>query len=46
MMTGYLIGIAALALLTVGVGEVRDLRRRRRLADAGRSRLPAPVQRE
>jgi len=41
-MTAALIALAVLALLAVAVGEARDLRGRRRLADAGRSRRPAP----
>jgi hypothetical protein len=44
MMTAYSIALAVLALLAVVIGEARDLRPRRRLADAGRSRLPAPPQ--
>jgi hypothetical protein len=43
-MTEALIGIAVLALLVVAVGEARDLRPRRRVVEAGRSRLPAPPQ--
>jgi len=41
MLPACLIAVAVLALLVVAVGEARDLRRRRRLADAGRSRTPA-----
>jgi len=44
MITAWLIDIAALALLVVVAGEARDLRRRRRLADAGRSRMLLPPQ--
>ena len=42
MMTAWFISLVVLALFVVGVGEARDLRRRRRLAEAGRSRMPAP----
>jgi hypothetical protein len=45
MMAIALIGFAVLALLAVAVGEARAIRARRRLADAGRSRLPAPARR-
>ncbi len=44
-MTAALIAFAALALLAVVAGEVSGLPFRRRLADAGRSRLQAPAQR-
>ncbi|WP_161495816.1 hypothetical protein [Bradyrhizobium japonicum] len=44
-MTGALISFAVLALLAVAAGEVSELPWRRRLADAGRSRLPAAAQR-
>jgi hypothetical protein len=40
-MAACLIGIAVLALLAVVIGEARDLRYRRRIVDAGRSRMPA-----
>ena len=44
-MTAVLIAFAALALLAVAVGEMSGLPFRRRLADAGRSRLPPPAAR-
>jgi hypothetical protein len=40
-----LIVAAALALLGIVAGEAADLPFRRRMADAGRWRLPAPAQR-
>jgi hypothetical protein len=43
-MAAAMIGIAVLALLAVVAGEARDLRARRRVADAGRSRLPTAPQ--
>ncbi|WP_158228805.1 hypothetical protein [Bradyrhizobium sp. Y36] len=44
-MTAYLIAFAVVALLAVVVGELSELPWRRRLADAGRSRVPAPAAR-
>ncbi|MHC2844918.1 hypothetical protein ACVINU_007852 [Bradyrhizobium diazoefficiens] len=43
MMPAALIAFAVLAVLAVVVGEVSELPWRRRLADAGRSRSPAPA---
>jgi hypothetical protein len=43
--TAALIAFAALALLGVLAGEMSGLPFRRRLADAGRSRLQAPAAR-
>lgn len=45
MMAAALLGFAVMALLAVVAGEVSELPWRRRLADAGRSRLPAPATR-
>jgi hypothetical protein len=39
-MADFLVGFAALALFIVVAGELGDLRLRRRLIDAGRSRMP------
>lgn len=44
MTAACLIAFAVLALIVVAVGEARDLPWRRRVADAGRSRLTAPAQ--
>ncbi|MCS3893300.1 hypothetical protein M2171_002433 [Bradyrhizobium japonicum USDA 38] len=41
-MTAFLLGFAALALLVVVAGELSEMPWRRRMADAGRARLPAP----
>jgi hypothetical protein len=45
-MTEFLIAFAVLALVAVFAGEIADIRLRRRVADAGRSRLPVPVARQ
>lgn len=45
MMPAALIAFAALAVLAVVAGELSELPWRRRLADAGRSRLPVSAQR-
>ncbi|MGY0571911.1 hypothetical protein ACTGJ9_013315 [Bradyrhizobium sp. RDM12] len=41
MMAAVLIAFAVLALLAVVAGELSELPWRRRIVDAGRSRLPA-----
>lgn len=46
MMPAALISFAVMALLAVVVGEVSELPWRRRLADAGRSRLSGSAPRE
>jgi hypothetical protein len=44
-MTEALVAFAVLALVTVAAAELKDMRPRRRVVDAGRSRLPEEPQR-